>query len=762
MANILLMVSHRSNRRVLAEALPQHRLLDADEETQPPDGIDLVIVDYYRLQRERDRLADLRGSQAPALVPVLLMLRENQLGSIRNLLGEEVDDVVFTPVLTVELLARLRNLNRLRQLSLSQQECYLASEHRLERIDRAYRVLAACNEAVIHAAGQQELLDRVLGCIVGPQGYLRAWVGRNTNGDGGELEVLATRGNPPQRDLPELPDVSAADPRIMTLARTVIQERRARLLNGTEVRDCPLADREGARAVLIMPLFLDGGEPGILAIFSTQASAFHDDEIALLQKLSDNLAHGLSALFTRKRLDEQQALAQRRAYRDSLTELPTRQYVKEELAKLDSEAERHQRCAALLFVDLDGFKRINDSLGHGVGDHLLQLVAARLTHIAREEDFVARLGGDEFVFLIQGDATDTDPGGRQRAGEEMARAATQLAERLITAFREPFIDGTHEHRLGASVGISLFPADTRFASDLINWADMAMYKAKSNGGDQFQFYSPELTINQRHRLELENQLHRAVEQDQLRVHFQPIVDLHTGEVVWVEALMRWQLPDGTVRTPDQFLQVLEETGLITRAGEALLRQACAAFRRCRELAPGLRLSLNLSMNQLWRPRILEWIQKVVYSEGVPPNAVIIEITEDSMLRDAQRMEGLLADLRLSGFAVAIDDFGTGYSSLSRLKDMPVSMLKLDRSFLSQLDQGKVGSALLRSIRNMAGALGLDLVAEGIETEAQLATLQQLDFGLGQGFLFAPPLTEPELIRLLDSQSAGQRFAARRA
>ncbi len=758
MAKILLMVSDSGNRRVLAEALPQHELLDCDEDSQPPDDVGLIVVDFNRLRRDRQRLARLRQAQSPTLLPVLLMLRENQLGHTRNVLGEEVDDVVFTPVLTTELLARIRNLNRLRALSKSQHQRYLASESRLQRVDRAYRILAECNEAVIHCTTEEALLDRVLACLVGSRGYLLAWVGLNT-GDGGDgVRMKAVRSAGSGLALATKP-LNPGSTLTHSAAAGAVQERTFVLRKGAEARDCPIARELGADAALALPLFFDGGDAdGVLALYSTVASAFHREEVELLGKLADNLAHGLSALTTRERLEEQRALAQRRAYRDSLTELPNRQYVKEELAKLDSAAERHMRCAALPFLDLDGFKRINDSLGHAVGDRLLKMVAGRLTRIAREEDFVARLGGDEFVFLIQGEVTDVENREqRQQASDDLARAASLLAERLIAGFREPFLDGAHEHRLGVSVGISLFPADTRCASDLINWADMAMYKAKSNGGDQFQFYSPALTINQRQRLELESQLYQAVEQDQLCVHYQPIVNLRTGEVSSVEALMRWQLPDGSLRTPADFLQVLEETGLIARAGESLLRQACQALTRFREIQPGLRLSLNLSMNQLWQPRILEWVQRIVHSEGILAPAIVIEITEDSMLRDCQRMESLLADLKASGFEVAIDDFGTGYSSLSRLKDMPVATLKLDRSFLTELDKGPVGRALMRSVQEMAGALKLNLVAEGIETPAQLATVRQLGYGYGQGFLFAPPLAEEDLTLLLHNHAAGQRF-----
>ncbi|WP_166254637.1 putative bifunctional diguanylate cyclase/phosphodiesterase [Marinobacter salicampi] len=763
MARILLLLSHEGNRRVLAEALPQHTLVRWQEGMTPGPDIDLVIVDFNRLRSSRATLRTLRQSRDPELVPVLLMLRENQLGHTRNVLGNEVDDVVFTPVLTAELRARINNLERLQELSRHQHQRFLLSETQRVRMDRAYRILAASNEAAIRSSTEDDLLDRVLTHIVGPEGYRLAWVGMAHQNTPGQIDVLAVheadsaRGNNLDALVVNEEQVAASP------AQSAIAERLPVISGPAELaRDGQLAER-GIRTALALPLFFDGSTTlGVMVIYSTISEAFHTDEVALLQKLADNAAHGISSLRMRDKLEEQRALAQRRAYRDALTGLPNRQYIKEELAKLDSEAERHERYAALLFVDLDGFKRINDSLGHVVGDRLLWLVAERLRQLAREEDFVARLGGDEFVFLIHGETIEAGTGSRLAGPmEELARAASQLAERVVECMREPFLDGSHEHRLGASVGIALFPADTTAATKLINWADMAMYEAKSRGGDQFQFYSAMLTTIQRERLALENELHEAVDRKELITFYQPILNLQTGEVEAVEALMRWPRMDGSLRTPEQFLKVLEETGLIARAGELVFREACRALMECRTVQPDLRLALNLSINQLWQPHILEQIQDITRAEGMPADALVIEITEDSMLRDACKMESMLARLCASGYDVAIDDFGTGYSSLSRLRDMPVAMLKLDKSFLKNVEGQGTSNELVRTIGQMAEALNMRLVAEGIETEAQWRVVRDYNYSFGQGFFFAKPMPVAELKTFLADQKAmGYPWGAR--
>ncbi|MBS3803599.1 MAG: EAL domain-containing protein [Oleiphilaceae bacterium] len=748
MAKILLLLSHESNRRVLTEALPHHLLIDADKKPVADTEPDLIIIDFDRLQSDKDRLIRIRNTQSPTLVPVLLMLQERQLGLTKGALGREVDDVVFTPVLMSELLSRVRILSHLRQLSMSErQRERVASESHLQHVDRAYRILAACNEAAMRAWSEPELLNSVLASIVSAEGYRIAWIGFVRSGSA-TIEVSAVQSNSTAEDFDPaviLHGESRADPGPATQA---VRESRAVIKSTCSLPSEDLAEKYSITTAVALPLFFDGGNVGgVLTIYSNLPDAFHPDEIALLQNLADNTAFGISTLRNRTRLEEQRSLAQNRAYRDSLTGLPNRQYLKEQLTKLDSGAERRECYAALLFVDLDGFKRINDSLGHGIGDQLLRLVAERLEHLARGEDFVARLGGDEFVFLINRGSIGPVTSAEARS-RELARAATLLAERLVESMKLPFKDGVHEHHLGVSVGISLFPEDTRFATHLLNCADMAMYKAKSSGGNQFQFYSPSLTVDQHQRLQLEHELHRALDQDQLMTHYQPIVNLSNGKVDFIEALMRWRRDDGSLARPGEFLKALEETGLIARAGVSLFRESCRALMRCRALQPELRLAVNLSINQLWNPQLLDEVRAVMVAEEVPSGAVIIEVMEDALVRGNHRMEHLLQHLNQMGFDVALDDFGTGYSSLVRLKELPLTMLKLDKVFLQDLNRDSSDSSMVKTIRHMADFLEVTLVAEGVETETQCALLRELDYGYGQGFFFGAPMPEAELEPLL--------------
>ncbi|WP_404364191.1 putative bifunctional diguanylate cyclase/phosphodiesterase [Marinobacter sp.] len=751
MANILLVVSHQGNRRVLVEMLSRHRLIHPENGELPDDEVDLIIIDFNSLRKNRELVSRIRDVQAPTLVPALLMLRESQLGHTRDLLGNYVDEVVFTPALTAELTARVRNLLRLRQLSRGQHELYLASETQLRRVDRAYRLLADCNEVTLRACDETGLLETVLSKITGPNGYLLAWAGMQRPASEHSVEIVAAQGSRAAIESGREAILRGEADENLEVAAQAIEERQPVIQSGGSLPASDFVIRQGIKAVAALPLlFEDNADAGVLVIYSTVPTAFHDGEVDLLRRMADNAAYGISALRTRDLLDEQRALANERSYRDPLTGLPNRQYLKEELARLDSEADRHPRHAALLFVDLDGFKRINDSLGHVVGDRLLRLVAERLNQLAREEDFVARLGGDEFVFLVYADHPESDTEWATPS-EELVRASTLLAERLVDHMRQPFRDGAHEHRLGVSVGISVFPEDTPRATDLINLADMAMYNAKAEGGDQFHFYSPALTHDQRQRLELENELREAVDQDQLVTFYQPILNLKSGRVEFIEALMRWPRPDGSLRKPENFLKMLEETGLIHEAGEYLFRQACQTLARCRSIQPDLRMTLNLSVNQLSEPKLLDRLKAISESERVAPGALILEVTEDSLLRNSHRTERVLARLHSSGFDVAIDDFGIGHSSLSRLRELPVAMLKLDKSFLREGSRGKVSRELIRSIRDMAGALDLRLVAEGIETEEQWAMVRDLSYGLGQGFFFARPMPEPELKVFLQNQ-----------
>ncbi|MFE8070612.1 EAL domain-containing protein [Marinobacteraceae bacterium S3BR75-40.1] len=753
MARLMTMLYNVGNMEVLREALPHHTL-DRFEFGDPiGSDIDMVVADYSHLSNHRDVLSGYRHQDGAVLRPILLLLRERQLHRVRELLGELIDDVVCTPVRTTELVARINNLLRLGNLSRRQQRDYLDSQQVFRQVDRAYRVLADCNEAIIRASHYDELLEGVLANIVDPEGYVLAWVGR-VDPSGRHIEIDAIRSaieDPAGRgqSLETEPTILGPALKAMRAGDMAIWRRPGDLPNDD---GSTLADRHGIQAAMAFPLDLyDSGR--IMVIYSRDFQVFQRNEITLLRRLAEGAAHGIEALEIRRRLDEERQQAEQQAYRDQLTGLPNRQWVMEELTRLEAEAARHPRFAALLFLDLDGFKRINDTQGHAVGDRILAMVATRLRELGRDEDFVARLGGDEFVFVLQGEGPPEEGKGCEEAVQHLVQAASQLADRLITGMQEAFLDGGQEHHLGMSIGISLFPNDTQQAGYLVNLADMAMYEAKAKGGNQYHFYHSALTITRRDRFLLEHALHQALENGELVAHYQPIVNLETGEVEVIEALMRWYRKDGTIRAPIEFLGALEETGLIVQAGEALSRQAGRVLRQCRKIQPSLRLSLNLSPNQLWLPGLLEQISEMLAVENLPPEAVILEITEDVMGRDSEYVQRLLQQMQERGHPVAIDDFGAGYSSLSRLKELPVAMLKLDKTFLDDLADDSRSAELIRSLSQLAEALDLKLVVEGVETRAQWHSLQRLSCRMGQGYYFGAPMNQNELLSFLREQAA---------
>ncbi|MGM0571101.1 putative bifunctional diguanylate cyclase/phosphodiesterase [Marinobacter sp.] len=620
------------------------------------------------------------------------------------------------------------------------------------RTDRAYRVLAACNEAVLRGEDETRLLQSVLDTLIRLSDYALAWIGRAKNDSDRSVDVLAWSGD--------------AEGYIQELLVRWQQDRFSKGPAGRAIRSgmplvCEdvetdasfrpwrsLARQHGIRSAVAIPLAFGENDLGILAIYSTRPHTFTDDEVGLLERLAANISFGVETLRMRDHLQKQRALAWNSAYRDTLTGLPNRQWVMEELAHLDAEFNRHRRVAAVLFVDLDGFKRINDTLGHEVGDQLLHDVANRLTQVARTEDFVARLGGDEFLILMRFDESDDIISQSGDPHLAVAEAAAQLAERLTCAMHQPFHHGALQHHLGASVGISLYPADTTRGSDLINYADIAMYEAKSAGSGHFRFYYTELSVRNRHKLTLKNNLHRAMDARAFQAWYQPIIDIRTGEVVYVEALMRLVHPDGTVTTPGHFLQTLEETGLISRSGQMMLEQACGTLASWRTLLPDLRLSLNLSVNQLWQADLIDQLEQMLTQHDLPAGALMLEVTEGSMMTDIVKTEQFLEALHGRGFEIAIDDFGTGYSSLSRLRSLPVNKLKVDKSFMDRMPHDRKSMEMVRAILQMANSLDLEVVAEGIETEDQLRILADAGCHFGQGFLFARPMPPEELLAYL--------------
>jgi diguanylate cyclase (GGDEF)-like protein len=439
------------------------------------------------------------------------------------------------------------------------------------------------------------------------------------------------------------------------------------------------------------------------------------------------------------------------AYHDSLTGLPNRQLLEDRLGHAIAVAERHGRQIAVLFADIDNFKVVNDTLGHKQGDRLLKTVAERIGAAVRGMDTVARWGGDEFVLVLE---TIGGPG-----------EAANVAEKLIEAIGAPVALNTTLIRIGVSIGISLYPQDGRDVTALIKNADMALFEAKGRGRNTYHFFDQAMNSRALRRLDIAVALRHAIAQDQLELHYQPKVRTQDGAIVGAEALVRWRRPGEGLIPPGEFIPQAEESDLIVALGEWVVRRACAQIRSWRDRGFGdIAVAVNLSPRHFQRERDIERVIALVEAAGVAPSLIEIEVTESTVMRDPELAIALLWRLRERGFGIAIDDFGSGYSNLGYLRRLPIRTLKIDRTFVGDIEQGRDGAEIVRAIIAMANALGLGLVAEGVETEAQFHFLREAKCAVVQGFYFSRPLPVEAFEQMLRAPAApvalpGRVFAA---
>lgn len=421
---------------------------------------------------------------------------------------------------------------------------------------------------------------------------------------------------------------------------------------------------------------------------------------------------------------------------DPLTGLPNRTLFTYRLAYALARGQRHAGSVAVLVIDLDRFKAINDALGHEVGDEVLVEVASRLQDADGVADVIARLGGDDFLVLFDGDGA-----------EELAQA---FSERVLQALAQPIAVGESEVFVTASIGIASTTGSVAEATPLLSNADSAMYQAKQRGGGVFHVFGEALRVEVLDRMSTEHSLHRALERRELRLHYQPVVDVAARQPVAVEALLRWQHPDQGLVGPNRFIPVAEESGLIIPIGTWVLREACAQLRAWRAAAglggaPGdTTIEVNLSARQIDHAGLVDTVAGILAATGVPPANLTLEITESALMKDAAAALTVLRALKELGVTLAIDDFGTGYSSLSYLQRFPLDILKIDKSFVDDLGIDPGGTEIVGAIVNLAHSLGMQVIAEGVETELQLEQLRLLSCDLAQGFLFSRPVPASDI------------------
>ncbi len=469
-------------------------------------------------------------------------------------------------------------------------------------------------------------------------------------------------------------------------------------------------------------------------------------EIIATNLLGDPMVRGIVLntrdVSERKRF-EQQLLHQ--AFHDPLTGLANRALFRDRVDHALKLAKRQRHAITVLFLDLDDFKKVNDSFGHGEGDKLLVLAAERFRSCARAADTVARLGGDEFAILIE-DST----------GPEEQQA---LIERLTSSMAQPFMLSGNEVFVTASVGIAAASAGES-VSEVLRNADTAMYAAKRAGKGRFEAYASQMSSDVRHRLELERALRRALEKGELVLHYQPIISLATGTMTGVEALVRWEHPQFGHLLPQHFIPLAEETGLITRVGSWVLHEACRQVGRWRREHPGLRLTVavNISGRELHEHNIVEDVRVALEETRIDPDALVLEITESVLMQETPMVLERLRQLKALGVQLAIDDFGTGYSSLSYLQRFPIDILKIAKPFIEELGAGPDKSALARAIIGLGDTLRLRTIAEGIETPAQVAALLELGCNMGQGYHFSTALTATQLEHALADRTFPTRPA----
>ncbi len=627
-------------------------------------------------------------------------------------------------ILATALLLYLMIRGHLRSLAQSQAG--------LERVNRALQVLSRFNHGLVKIESEGDLAAELCRTLTEVGGYRLAWIWLQEPGGGGRLRPVAWHGE----DAVTLAARATAAPLHVDdpALRTLVEEAPvvARISPTGEAAEWQRVARlVGSAALLALPLRLEQSK-GALLIYAAVPEAFAPAEVKLLQELAADLCYGLEALRAHSRHRQAEKTIRRLAYYDRLTDLPNQNCLQDLLAEALPAAQLQRSPLAILFVDIDKFSKINRTLGHHMGDRLLKGFANRLAELLPPGVTLTRWSSDVFPILLPRVDGDYE--------------ALALGQRVLDSLKEPFLLQSREIFLSASIGIAMFPADATDAPTLLKNAESALFRAKRQGGNSLLAYAPIMHRRAHERLTLEAHLRRALERDELSLHFQPQIDSRSGLMVGAEALLRWHHPTLGPISPGQFIPLAEETGLIVPIGAWVLRQACCKAQAWRRQGwPPIRLAVNLSARQFQQQDLLTLVRSELEESGFDPACLDLEITETAIMEDVDGAVQSLLALKALGINISIDDFGTGYSSLGYLKRFPLDTLKIDRSFVMGLPNDADDAAIVQAIIALGRNLKLQVLAEGVETVEQRQFLHATGCHLIQGFLYSKPLVEAEFL-----------------
>ncbi len=591
----------------------------------------------------------------------------------------------------------------------------------LANTQRLYRMLTQVNQLILRRPGRQVLLERISQVILSEGGFTMVWIG--LKGSDGKITGVHLA-CPPCANTAKLSQL------LTSLAEDMIQQNKPYVANAPEeIADAKLRQEIGRcqiSALAVFPIRVQGRIAGALKVCTQKRGFFDRAHLSLLQELAESIGYALEfeAISLERKLNEQELTFL--AYHDPLTSLPNRRRLLEYLRHSIAHARRYGTGFALLLLDLDRFKDVNDSFGHSAGDRLLLQVAALFQARVRAGDLLARLGGDEFALVLDELHTPEDAG--------------RVAAELIASLDRPWkLDAGTEVSIGASCGIALYPDHGSEDEQLLQHADAALYQAKAQGRGQFCYFNPALTERTRKRLHTASQLGRALQEQQLTIYFQPQMSAG-GELVGAEALVRWHHPERKMILPAEFIPVAEQTGLIAQLDLWVLKELCRQGRAWLEAGFCVpTLAANLSPREFHCRKLDQTVTSILRETGFPADLLELELTETALMEHGQEASAILKHLRDLGVRLALDDFGTGYSSLSQLKRFPLDLIKIDKCFVDDLPGLKEDCEIASAIIAMGHALGIKVLAEGVETQAQLHFLAQQGCDFYQGYLFSQPL-----------------------